>query len=130
MVNANARSTRWPRLLDILAALLVFNLCAAPVAVGQGDDVEPTLAKERVKGAGMTTYTSDEWKSITLTLEALKDNWANRSDHPRTDEMVGGERIEQPPCVIEALTQEWNRHYSLMTPLRSDGRSGGHYRRW
>lgn len=81
MVNANARSTRWPRLLDILAVALVFNLCAAqpveaaaepeppaPVVVmetafvpGQGD-VEP-LAKERVKGADVTEhYSSDEWE--------------------------------------------------------------------
>lgn len=56
-------SPRWPRLLDILAVALVFNLCAAApeVEAGQGD-IEPTLAKERVKGAQMLEhFSSDEW---------------------------------------------------------------------
>jgi len=98
---------RWPRLLDILAVALVFNLCAAPVAVGQGDDVEPTLAKERVKGAGMTTYTSDEWEQ-----ELAHQDWVEQTKMV-SEYMVKSitENPEHVGYIVAVLERPRQPHY-------------------
>jgi len=114
---------RWPRVLDIAAVALVFNLCAAPVEaaaseppawaqveqpfrVGQGA-IEPTLAKERVKGAGMTTYTSDEWEQ-----ELAHQDWVEQTKMV-SEYMVKSitENPEHVGYIVAVLERPRQPHY-------------------